>query len=83
MFVPIKLKNSVDMPLIKSVNSHEYINREHPKCPFCDYEINIIKHELYQLYQDEPNDIECPNCKKDVLVVPEVTYTFNTDEQDY
>lgn len=64
-------------------NDMDYWSNDNPKCPWCDYVIEIDKHELYELYDDNDNHyIDCPSCEKELRVSTRAVYTFSTDEQD-
>ncbi|MCW3109893.1 MAG: hypothetical protein JWQ09_4399 [Segetibacter sp.] len=71
------------MPLTED-NSDEYENLKEPKCPHCDYIIDISKHDLYELYDSQAGivEIDCPSCNKLVKVAPDCTWRFSTDDQD-
>ena len=59
----------------------EFIANKGPKCPHCGEEIDIVEHELWQLYDDQDQDIECPHCDNDFHVQIHVSYSYSTDDQ--
>lgn len=71
------------MPL-DNRNTSNYWHEEFPKCPWCDYVIDINKHEMFELYDTQEGDhtVECPHCDKELLVRVHCSFTFSTDEQE-
>ena len=69
------------MPLTKS-NYIEYWANTNPKCPHCDYDIDISNHELWKLYEEGDHNIDCPNCDKLIIVSANATWSFSTDKQE-
>ena len=69
------------MPLTQD-NSMDYYANSNPKCPWCDEEIDINDHELYELYDENDHYIECPSCEKEMRVSTRASYSFSTDNQD-
>lgn len=72
------------MPLTKDstvVERSYYSVNEHPKCPFCDNEIQIRAHQLYKLNEEGKHQITCPYCEKDIQVRTTAIYRFSTYSQ--
>lgn len=69
------------MPLNED-NELEYHNKINPKCPLCDFTIDIEKHALYELFNDGYNEIQCPNCKGTIIVQSHAKWSFSTDDQN-
>lgn len=69
----------MEIELLKWV---EYFRNDLPKCPYCNYDINIDEHELYELYEEEISHILCPNCEKEMEVETITSYKFTTREID-
>lgn len=65
---------------INELNEFEYYSNDEPKCPWCDTELDISRHELYELYKEDIHAIECPCCEKKFKVRSEAKWTFHTDE---
>lgn len=60
----------------------DFIANKGPKCPHCGEEIDVVEHELWQLYDDNFNDdLECPHCDQKFRVEVHVSYSFSTDDQ--
>jgi DNA-directed RNA polymerase subunit RPC12/RpoP len=59
----------------------DFIANKGPRCPHCGEEIDIAEHELWQLYDDEDKDIECPLCDHTFHVQIHVSYSYSTDDQ--
>lgn len=63
--------------------THEFWYRAEPKCPHCGYEIDIHRHEMWELFEGEGDkNISCPHCEDNFEVSISVSYSFSTDEQD-
>lgn len=56
-------------------------NDRGPKCPHCGDLVDIQEHELWQLYDDQDQDIDCPNCDQSFHVQVHVSYSYSTDDQ--
>lgn len=56
----------------------KYQRNSEPVCPHCDEEIVISEHELYELYDEEITEFQCPFCTKTIKAEVECSYTFNT-----
>lgn len=69
------------MPLTKD-NWTDYWANTDPKCPHCDYDININNNELWELYEEGKHNIDCPSCGKAMIVYVNVERSFSTDEQE-
>lgn len=72
------------MPLTKDsdvVQKVDYGVNENPKCPFCDEDIIIGMHDLYDLYQEGEHSISCPYCEKDIQVETTAIWRFSTYNQ--
>lgn len=69
------------MPLDEH-NNIKYWGNDEPKCPFCDYEIDISDHEMYELYKEDDHEIDCPDCEEIFTVVSNCKWTFSTNEQE-
>lgn len=69
------------MPLTDD-NSIEYWYNDNPKCPYCDYDIDINTYELWTLYEEGDHNIDCPNCDKSITVSANAKWSFSTDEQE-
>jgi hypothetical protein len=70
------------MPLNEK-NRLDYFANKHPKCPYCDLEIDIGQNELWELYQeDDSHVVECPFCECEFNVRSSATWSFSTDEQE-
>ncbi len=59
----------------------DYTSRHTPKCPFCDYEIDIEGSELQVLYKEGEHEICCPGCEKNIVVRTDIITLFSTEEQ--
>lgn len=59
----------------------DFIANKGPKCPHCGEDLDINEHELWQLYDDEDKDIECPLCERQFHVQIHVSYLYSTDDQ--
>jgi hypothetical protein len=72
------------MPLTTQ-NTIDYWERNLPKCPFCDDEIDLAKNNLNELYDEGEHTIDCPSCDKEITVSVSVSFSFSfsfsTDEQ--
>ena len=63
-------------------NIIDYWGNNNPKCPYCDYDIDINAHELWTLYEEGDHNIDCPNCDKLIIVSANATWSFSTDKQE-
>lgn len=59
----------------------DFIANKGPKCPHCGEEIDIGEHELWQLYDDNDQDIDCPLCDQEFHVQVHVSYSYSTEDQ--
>jgi uncharacterized Zn-finger protein len=59
----------------------DFIANKEPKCPHCGEEIDVNEHEMYQLYDDQDQDIDCPLCGEQFHVQVHVSYSYSTDDQ--
>lgn len=55
---------------------------DNPKCPHCGETYSIEAHEAYQLLSEDSHDVTCGECDRDFQVSTNVSYSFNTDEQE-
>lgn len=69
------------MPLTEE-NTIEYWSNKNPKCPYCDYDIDIDDNELWELYEEGEHAIDCPMCDKSIAVIANAKWSFSTDEQE-
>lgn len=63
------------------VDRIQYKRNDDPRCPHCDFIIDISKNEFYELYEEGEHEIQCPSCEKNITVKSEIEYKFSTDEQ--
>lgn len=68
------------MPLTES-NTWDYYANDLPKCPFCDSEIDLIRHDLSEMHEEGEHEFDCPYCEKTVTVSVSVSFSFTTTDQ--
>ena len=68
------------MPLNRETR-HDYWGCKEPKCPHCDHDLNIVRHELYALYEEGDHAVSCPYCECDFRVSVHVSHSYDTSEQ--
>lgn len=68
------------MPLSKTEKySESHWGNEFPKCPHCDFDIDISRFDLYQLYDNsDEHEIECPHCGEVMIVISTCNWIFET-----
>lgn len=68
------------MPLNEE-NADDYWGNDSPKCPHCDYEIDLGSNDLYRLYEEGEHQVDCPKCDEPFMVSTRVSHSFSTDKQ--
>lgn len=71
------LRNCID-----SVDRLDFWRNDNPKCPHCGESVDIVQHELWNLYEEGEHDVECPHCEGEFVVGTDISYSFSTDEQE-
>lgn len=56
----------------------DYKHNKWPKCPHCDTEIIPFDHDLYELYEEREQEIDCPYCEQPFIVESMAIWTFST-----
>ena len=59
-------------------NRLDYLFKKVPRCPSCDFDIDIRMNELYELCEEGDHDIECPACGCAIRVSTRVTLSYST-----
>ena len=52
-----------------------------PICPYCDFQIDPTRFDLYELYSEGEHKMNCPRCEKEILIISRCEWKFDTDEQ--
>ena len=66
---------------VNDKNEHLYQDLLNPKCPFCDFNIDIDDNELFDLHEEDTHCIKCPECDLDIKVESTAVFRFSTIEQ--
>ena len=70
------------MPLTEE-NEFDYECNKSPICPKCDEEIDIIESELFNLYEEDRHEINCPNCMKLIIIESHCnSWEFSTNDPE-
>jgi len=60
----------------------KYWGNRLPICPYCDFEIDLSRFDLYELYNEGDHHIDCPHCERKISIISRCNWSFDTDEQD-
>jgi len=61
---------------------NDFWGEDNPRCPHCGESIDIVAHDMYELYSEDCHDgVYCPHCDGVFSVETCIKHTFNTDEQ--
>ena len=71
------------MPLNEE-NRLDYWSNGQVRCPHCDCEFEPGQEDMYDLYEEETHEVECPVCNREFLVNinTAIIFKYSTDDQE-